>query len=59
LTAFLEQLDSALLEGWHGFTGRIIRKEPVKPKGIPNEYIMQPFEIKLAYNEKIMADCSA
>jgi predicted nucleotidyltransferase component of viral defense system len=52
LEIFLEQLDSALLEGWHGFTGRIIRKEPAKPKGIPNEYIMQPFEIKLAYNGK-------
>ena len=52
LEAFLEQLDAALKSGWHGFTGRVVRKEPAKPKGIPGEYIMQPFEIKLAYNGK-------
>ena len=52
LDIFLEQLDAALKSGWHGFTGRVVRKEPAKPKGIPGEYIMQPFEIKLAYNGK-------
>jgi len=52
LEVFLEQLDTALKGGWHGFTGRIVRKEPAKPIGIPGEYIMQPFEIKLAYNGK-------
>jgi hypothetical protein len=50
--AFLENFDAALDIGWNGFTGRIVRKEPAKPKGVPNEYIMQPFEIKLAYNGK-------
>ena len=49
LDTFLEQLDSTLKEGWNGYTGRIVRKEPAKPKGIPGEYIMQPFEIKLSY----------
>jgi predicted nucleotidyltransferase component of viral defense system len=52
LGAFLEDFDAALKIGWNGFTGRIIQKEPAKPKGVPNEYIMQPFEIKLAYNGK-------
>jgi len=50
LEAFLGQLGAALKGGWNGFTGRVVRKEPAKPKGIPGEYIMQPFEIKLAYN---------
>jgi len=49
LSVYLEQLDAALNNGWNGFTGRVVRKEPAKPKGIPGEYIMQPFEIKLAY----------
>jgi hypothetical protein len=52
LSVYLEQLDGALNGGWNGFTGRVIRKEPAKPKGIPGEYIMQPFEIKLAYRGK-------
>jgi len=52
LSVYLEQLDAALDNGWNGFTGRVVRKEPAKPKGIPGEYIMQPFEIKLAYKGK-------
>jgi hypothetical protein len=41
-----------LKSGWNGFGGRIVRKEPAKPKNVPGEYIMQPFEIKLEYNGK-------
>jgi hypothetical protein len=52
LDDFLEKLDAALKNGWYGFTGRIVRKDPPKPKGVPGEYIMQPFEIKLEYNRK-------
>jgi len=52
LEVFLEHLDSALIGGWNGFTGRVIRKEPAKPRGVPGEYIMQPFEVKLAYKGK-------
>jgi hypothetical protein len=52
LEVFLERLQTALQDGWNGFTGRIIQKEPAKPVGIPGEYIMQPFEIKLSYNGK-------
>lgn len=52
LETFIEQLDASLKNGWYGFTGRVVRKIPAKPKGIPEEYIMQPFEIKLAYNGK-------
>jgi hypothetical protein len=52
LEVFLEHLDAALIGGWNGFTGRVIRKEPAKPRGVPGEYIMQPFEVKLAYKGK-------
>ena len=52
LDAFINELDAALHTGWNGFTGRIVIKESAKPKGIPDEYIMQPFEIKLSYNGK-------
>lgn len=38
-----------LAQGWNGFTGRIVRKNPASPEGIPAPYVMQPFEIKLDY----------
>ena len=49
LVTYLEQLEASLKEGWNGFIGKIVRKEPAKPKGIPGEYIMQPFEIRISY----------
>lgn len=52
LETFIKQFETALVNGWNGFTGRVVRKEPAKPKGVPGEYIMQPFEIKLSYNGK-------
>jgi len=52
LNIYLVQLNESLNTGWNGFTGRVVRKEPAKPKDIPGEYIMQPFEIKLSYNGK-------
>ena len=52
LSEYLQKLDYSLSAGWCGFTGRIIRKEPPQPKGVPNEYIMQPFEIKLSYLDR-------
>ena len=52
LDKYLKQLEVSLSEGYNDFTGIVIRKNPAKPKGIPGEYIMQPFEIKLSYMGK-------
>lgn len=52
LESFITKLSDALQEGWANFTGIVIRKQPATPKGIPAEYVMQPFEIKLSYNGK-------
>jgi len=52
LDSFISELEEALHTGWNNFTGRVVRLDPAKPKGIPGEYIMQPFEIKLSYNGK-------
>jgi len=52
LDEFISELGIKLSEGWQGFTGRIVRKEPAKPKNVPGEYVMQPFEIKLDYKGK-------
>jgi hypothetical protein len=52
LEEFLAELRKRLELGWNGFTGKAVRREPAKPEGVPGEYVMQPFEIKLSYNQK-------
>lgn len=52
IEAFISDLESSLAFGWNGFTGHVVRLRPAKPKNVPPEYVMQPFEIKLDYNEK-------
>jgi len=49
IDSFILELTSALELGWNGFTGRVVAKRPPSPKGIPGEYIMKPYEIKLDY----------
>lgn len=49
---YARKLEASLKEGWEGFTGTLVRREPAKPRGVLGEYVMQPFDIKLSYNEK-------
>lgn len=49
---YAEQLTAALAKGWEGFTGRIVPRDPAQPQGVPQEYVMQPFDVKLSYNGK-------
>ncbi|MDR1014352.1 MAG: nucleotidyl transferase AbiEii/AbiGii toxin family protein [Coriobacteriales bacterium] len=51
LEDFIQELDDALTKGWNGFSGKVVRLKPAKPKEVPDEYIMQPFDIKMSYNE--------
>ncbi|AOZ72020.1 hypothetical protein BK816_00840 [Boudabousia tangfeifanii] len=46
---FRSDFESSLAYGWAGFTGRLVKKSPPKPAGIPSAYVMQPFEVKLDY----------
>lgn len=49
LNEFITHLRSSLAQGWNGFSGELVIKKPAKPRGIPFEYVMQPFEVKLSY----------
>jgi hypothetical protein len=49
LDEYLELLDDALADGWEGFTATLAAVDPPAPDGVPAEYIMQPFDIRLAY----------
>ena len=51
LDDFVDALDVALAEGWSGFTGRVVPRRPAKPKDVPPQYVMQPYEV-IAYRKK-------
>lgn len=50
LDDYLDQLGELLAEGWSRFTGTVVVLDSPQPEGVPNEYVMRPFEIKLAYS---------
>lgn len=49
IESYVGDLAAALREGWEGFTGLLVRREPRIPEGLPAQYAMQPFEVKLSY----------
>jgi hypothetical protein len=52
LDAYMQALEAALHTGWYGFTGRLVRKQPPRPSGVPSNYVMKPYDIKVDYNTK-------
>lgn len=52
LDVFVAELEEALSTGWGGFTGRLVKKTAAKPTGVPAPYVMQPYEVKLAFQGK-------
>ena len=49
LNTFLCSMKTRAHDGWAGFTGEIIPRKPASPKGVPFDYVMQPFDVKLSY----------
>lgn len=49
LEKYLEALRIKLVEGWNGFTGKLVDVEPPSPPNVPKPYVMMPFDIKLQY----------
>ena len=47
--SYAAELSERLAEGWHGFTGRLVDRVPAGPLGVPDDYVMNPFDVKLAY----------
>lgn len=50
LDAYLDKLEARLNVGWNGFSGRLQKVEPPHPTGVPQAYVMVPYDIKLSYN---------
>jgi hypothetical protein len=49
---YVEQLRDRLERGWSGFTGTVRVLEPREVEDVPPDYVMQPFEIRLAYQDR-------
>lgn len=47
---FEDELADNLERGWHHVTGRLVTKRKARPEGVPTEYVMQPYEIKLSFH---------
>ena len=50
--SFIRVMRERLAEGWSDFTGTLDIDRPASPKGIPAEYVMQPFLVHLNYHGK-------
>lgn len=50
IETYAAELSDRLGEGWNGFTGRLVDRDPADPPDVPAEYVMQPFDVKLSYN---------
>ena len=49
LDTFVDACNDLLENGWHGFTGVLKPMKQATPAGVPIEYLMTPFEVKLKY----------
>lgn len=46
---YVSEFEASLAEGWGGFTGTLVALEARQPAGVPEEDVMKPFRIRLAY----------
>lgn len=49
LDDYLDEFTRRLEAGWGGFTGTLEPLPPARPDGVPEQYVMQPFKIRLLY----------
>ena len=52
LDMFVDTFNERLAVGWNGFTGVFKKMKKATPEGVPTEYVMDPFEVKLTYLNK-------
>ena len=52
LDDYLNALGDKLAEGWGGFTGTVETILPAQLEDVPEDYVMQPFNLALSYNSE-------
>ena len=53
VSSFIEEYRACLRRGWQGFSGALRPLNPAKPKDVPPEYVMRPFEVQLSYEGSV------
>ena len=48
---FVARFNKRMRNGWSGFSGRLVKMPKAHPRNVPEEYVMQPFEVKLTYRD--------
>ena len=49
LERYLEEMEELLSGGWGGFTGAVAELPAHAPADVPEDYVMRPFDVSLAY----------
>jgi len=49
IDGYIAALEQKLRSGWAGFSGRVAHGKAATPLGVPPEYVMSPFSLKLDY----------
>jgi hypothetical protein len=49
---FIDTMRKSLAAGWDDFTGTLTIERPASPHGVPAEYVMRPFLVRLDYHGK-------
>jgi hypothetical protein len=49
IDTFVDTFNERLTAGWNGFAGVLKTLKKATPEGVPTEYVMDPFEVKLSY----------
>ncbi len=49
---FIDTVRQSLATGWDDFTGTLAIERPASPHGVPAEYVMRPFLVRLDYHGK-------
>jgi cell wall assembly regulator SMI1 len=52
LEDFEDALADALAKGWSDFTGRLVKRPKRAPEDVAEQYVMQPYEVKMQYRSK-------
>jgi hypothetical protein len=47
---YAERLRDRLAAGWGGFTGTVAGRAAAQPEGVPEAYVMRPFDVRLVFN---------
>jgi hypothetical protein len=52
LDEYVSEFQERLHGGWGGFTGTVETLDPAQPAGVPDDYVMRPYRLALAFQSR-------